>query len=67
MPAPKRFLPKKNVQLTPEQFAWVQDRAERSARSISGVIRHLIQREMADESVCRECRLHYSTHKDVQA
>lgn len=65
MPAPKRFLPKKNVQLTPEQFDWVQDRAERSARSISGVIRDLIQREMADEATCRQCQIHCK-HEGVQ-
>lgn len=66
MPAPKRFLPKKNFQLTPEQYAWVQARAEQSARSISGVIRDLIQREMADETACRQCPRH-CTHGEVQS
>lgn len=65
MPASPRFPRKRNVQLSDEQMAWAEARAEqRGGTSFSAVVRELIQAAM-DAEACLHCPIHCQ-HEGVQ-
>lgn len=49
-------LVKRSIQFTPEQLAWLQDRARSKGRaSVAAVVRELIDAAMGESDVCPTC------------